>query len=399
MTTAAAGPALQAHFEYPRFQDPGRVRALVLEPTYYLAAELRGALSRRGHTVETVAVAKDAAEWSGYLQRLLLTAAKLRPDFVLAINHHGFDEEGNLAALLASLRVPVAVWYVDDPEPITRGGGTLCNEMTSLFLWDQILVERERARRRFGSVDWLPLAADSERVASGVVTADSGPAVCFVGSSWRSLVETAARKLDPGIVQACEPAVLALAKDGCVPAEGLAAMAGLDQLAPAKRAEAIAYIQRAASRDYRRNVLATIPAADLTIIGDPAWRQFLPNVSCRPQTDYYRETDSVYRSARVTLNVTSRQMPSGVNQRVFDVPAAGGFVLSDAQGDSESLFPAGAAATYASIEEAADKVRFYVGRPDERRRISEAARAEILRRHLYEHRVDTLVDRMRARYA
>ena len=93
----------------------------------------------------------------------------------------------------------------------------------------------------------------------------------------------------------------------------------------------------------------------------------------------------------MNLNITSAQMPSAVNQRVFDVPLVGGFVLTDAQSDLQELFEPTELATFHSAEELVDKARYYLHHAQERLRISQAARAKILQRHTYVHRLQTML--------
>ena len=98
-----------------------------------------------------------------------------------------------------------------------------------------------------------------------------------------------------------------------------------------------------ATRQYRLAcVRETLPFSPL-IVGDPGWCDILPRVEAgdtfRPwiiTTDLPR----FYPLSKVNFNCTSRQMPGAVNQRVFDVPACGGFLISGLQGtDGRPLRP------------------------------------------------------------
>jgi spore maturation protein CgeB len=63
--------------------------------------------------------------------------------------------------------------------------------------------------------------------------------------------------------------------------------------------------------------------------------------------NYYRDLPAFYNVTQVSFNATSRQMKEGVNQRVFDVPACGGVVVTDWTHQLESLMePAKSAAAY-----------------------------------------------------
>jgi spore maturation protein CgeB len=139
----------------------------------------------------------------------------------------------------------------------------------------------------------------------------------------------------------------------------------------------------------------------LVIYGDRGWRDLMgEQIDLRPQVDYSRELPEVYRGTQININCTSFQMKSAVNQRVFDVPACGGFVLSDHQEDMDAFFEVGKEAVcFRTIEEAVDMARYYLENETERLRIAEAARRRVLSEHTYEKRMGTLVEEMRRRFA
>jgi spore maturation protein CgeB len=98
-----------------------------------------------------------------------------------------------------------------------------------------------------------------------------------------------------------------------------------------------------------------------------------------------------YRACEVNLNFTSIQMPGAVNQRVFDCPAAGGFLLTDAQSDLAELFDAEReVASFGSIEECLKKLKWFREHLAARREVASNARSRILREHTYAHRMRSI---------
>ena len=92
-------------------------------------------------------------------------------------------------------------------------------------------------------------------------------------------------------------------------------------------------------------------------------------------------------------------MASAVNQRVFDCPAAGGFLLTDAQAQLDSLFDIETeAAVYHSFEECAEQYRRYRKYPAERMAIARRARERVLNEHTYRHRLQAIVEIVRERF-
>lgn len=389
-------PGLRAHFAYRRFAEP-EVRVLLLKPRYHVAAECEGALLALGHRVASVPVPGDGHASGDWLKAVLLAGARLRPDFVLSINHLGFDSRGVLAGLLDSLEVPTAAWYVDSPEFILMGTGANATPHVALFLWERRLTGEMRALG-FQEPAWLPLAADSLRSPP-----EAGPAerpFAFVGDSMAGPIREWRDRVPRGLRPRSERAAGALADDRSTPRARLLDLCGAAGEGPDVRACALAYATLLATSRYRSRVLAALPRGDLHLFGDAGWSEVLPGAPWHGGADYALQTPRIYASTAVNLNATSLQMPTAVNQRVFDVPAAGGFLLTDDQADLQDLFPRGGElATYGSPEEARDRATWYRAHPRERVRVTEAARARISAAHTYRHRLAALVAEMRRRYA
>jgi spore maturation protein CgeB len=150
------------------------------------------------------------------------------------------------------------------------------------------------------------------------------------------------------------------------------------------------YIIHTASMKKRRSAARELVPDGLELFGDPeGWKEVLGNaIVVHPNLDYSTQLCSAYNDIAVNLNITSCQMPGAVNQRVFDVPLSGSFVLSDNQKDLGELFDLGReAVAYENSNELKDMVKYYTVNSTERQKISEAARKRILAEHTYFHRV------------
>ena len=120
----------------------------------------------------------------------------------------------------------------------------------------------------------------------------------------------------------------------------------------------------------------------------------------RPPLDYHKELPAFYNACTVNFNATNLQMGKAVNQRVFDVPACGAFLLTDHQESMEGLFEVGKeVVTYKDPGEIADLARFYLRNDAARETIAMKGRERVLAEHTYKHRIGTILRRLKETYA
>lgn len=377
-----SSPNLKARLGYSRFRREA-LDILVLDARYHLVAEVKRALARAGHRVWSLPIADDA---ESMVRTLLSTLVQHQPDFILSINHHGFDESGSIGALLEAFEIPVAAWYVDSPLFVLRGGPVPAAAVSVVFTWERTLLPL-LSRECFAS--YLPLATDPS-LFQGTVRSDAD-GITFVGDSGRA----AQAKWRARLGEDADDAVVAELADH-VRRDPARAMHHPGLRSQAHIADRLAAATWRANTAHRAAVLSAF-ASELTVYGDEGWSGLL-DAELRPQVPYGPPLAAVYRDSAVNLNVTSLQMPTAVNQRIFDVPAAGGFLLTDNQADVSELFDEDEVATYQDAEEALDKARYYLKHPTRRAALTERGRLRIAREHTYDHRVKALVRVMHQRF-
>jgi spore maturation protein CgeB len=144
----------------------------------------------------------------------------------------------------------------------------------------------------------------------------------------------------------------------------------------------------------RKRIIGGLLGEGIETFGDEAgWKHLLgPSIRTNPDTDYRRQLCEAYRNIRINVNVTSCQMPTAVNQRVFDVPCAGSFVISDSQQDLYDLFDVGReAVVYETLEDLKDKISFFTKHEAQRSNVIDSARRRILGEHTYARRIAVLL--------
>lgn len=384
-------------------------RVLIVDSGYFLLREcvdgfarigietLRVPLSKAGGAISPTAPHRRLEPDGDFLERLLESVASGRPDFVFAVNHIGFDRGGRLLDLLDSLRLPLAVWYVDSPDFILDGALAAVRASTALFSWERAWIEPMR-RLGFGTVEHLPLAAHEGFDRAHRPRVDTS----FVGGSNVEAVAKWRGRLGlPGELEADVEDLLEgwrhrpgrelprAALDGELAARPrLAAWLDADRR---RRLESLLVLE-GTQRD-RLELLRAFGPERCVLHGDGGWRALLPGWNPGAPLDYYRELPAHFASCRIALNRTSRQMPTALNQRAFDAPLAGALPLGENQADLEACFePGSECLAWREPAEAVQLAQELLA--DEPRRASIAARARcrVLAEHLYRHRLRRLVD-------
>ena len=100
----------------------------------------------------------------------------------------------------------------------------------------------------------------------------------------------------------------------------------------------------------------------------------------------------VCNSSKIILNLIRKQNENAHNMRTFEVPACGGFVLSNRTDDQIRFFPEDVAAVYFSTEEELlDKIYFYLKHEEKRKTIALKG-LEIVQKHRYADRIQVIID-------
>ncbi len=389
---------------YPKFRSP-EARVLLLDSDYFLLRETTHAFAAEGHRLEKIIIGRDNCR-PAFIDELLQTLRDKRPDFILTFNHLGFDETGRLTDLLEKLKIPLAVWYVDSPSLILRTFQKNESAWTVLFLWDRS-YEAEMRRFGFDHVYWLPLATDPTTFSTLNADCRERYRLGFVGDSLVEKTICNHQRLnlatsDQHLITQGVELVLAHPRSSISELNNRIAPI-LGQLpVGTDHFDALAAIIWAATQNYRQQILSIAIPYGLHIFGDDGWKNLFPSadINLHPRVSYYDELPDIYRHTAINLNATSYQMAEAVNQRVFDVAAAGAFLLTDYQPDLEDLFEIGQEiVTYRNGSELDQLIPYYLENQAERETIAACGRRHILAKHTYRHRIQVMINIMRRHFS
>ncbi|MDR2732760.1 MAG: glycosyltransferase [Fibromonadaceae bacterium] len=310
---------------------------------------------------------------------------KNMPRLVLCVNAKGIDFEGVLLSVCKRFSVPVHIWFVDDPRPIAcLFSKPQCENMFA-WSWERAYIPWLK-QKGFAQAEWLPLAGDShlfcpqnKKPVYDLMFTGSAMAGSFLDNIWK-------------YVQYNRDEALPIAQNAAI--NILTGKMSAEQIPGDTKEEAwfASYCIHLASAEKRRLCLEPLLNLGLQLAGDSqSWKAvFGASVKTLPDIDYRKGLCSHYSQGNIHINITSCQMPTAVNQRVFDIPLCERFVISDAQNDLLELFPKDAICTANSPEEYAELVKFYRENPNAKNGIIRNAREHVLREHLYRHRVSSL---------
>ncbi len=400
---------------YPKFRRMPRRVIFLVRNDFLVADELLEALAE----LEVVCYPINLSEYPdvpSFIEDFLKAVLLVKPDFVLTINHFGVDAAGVLVDILGSLQLPLASWFIDNPEFILYRFDHVASPDIVVFTTASGAVEPVKARG-YAHVFPLPLAAAPHRFRPvRPVLPPNHPwraEVSFVGTTWvGQIVAKMRRGRFPGPLLATYRAVGArmerepeMSPAGCLRQLDPVAyelFQGLGSLERQQDFEVLTIWE--ANRSLRVRAVKRILEFAPLIVGDSAWKAMFRRAKAPwrwlARLDYYRDMPVFYPHSAVNFNCTSIHMKGALNQRLFDVPATGAFLLTDFHPGLEEHFePGNEVACYRELEEIPELVAEFLADPARRNRIAAAGLKRVRAAHTYVHRVRTILQTMERLFA
>jgi spore maturation protein CgeB len=399
------------------------LRCLIFRANYHMLFESSRALKKMGHLVrmiptiplessdEQIVVKTDERQMQEHINRMLKSIYEFRPDFILSVNHIGFDEGGLMTEILTRIEMPHAVWYVDSPTFILKGESKTNSPFCTIFTWERRYIGEMR-KIGFGNVHHLMLATDPDifNSGSGVIRrSDKTMQVSFVGNSmveptskWQRLLYRCDR-----LSEFVRHASVYKLKDRSIDMDGMIRRYREEREKkvhfPSKEMRWVtesAIVWNATMR-YRAEFINRLARVGVDVYGDDGWHIIAgKGVRIHRRVHYYRELPSIYCQSKINMNTTSFQMATAVNQRVFDVPACGGFLITDAQDDLFDILKEGEdCAIYRHVSELPEVVSWYLKNESVRERMAISANRKIVSRHTYINRMAGMIEILKKNYA
>lgn len=399
-----SGPRLQItegmrrFLDYPKFT--GATRMLVLDTGYFFDKSWCRAGRELGWEVATVPSVIAGGLTRDDIGKLFKALGEFKPDFILTSNYAGMDTAGMFARFFNDARIPYVSWFTDTPRMILYNRTMYVSEYAVAATWEKAYTPHLESYG-FQHVHYMPLATDPE-LFNGPPATTFDRDVAFVGSSMLvQLGEALEHHKDLShVVETVEQAI----NEGRVTREsynqGVAPIIGEDlyaSLNESQKRNVELLVNYEVTSQQRINLVKSLIPMGIEARGDASWSRILDNYESN--LGYFDDLAPFYRSTAVNLNSTSLQMRDAVNQRVFDCPAAGGFLITDDQPDLHELFDAEKeVVTYASLAELEEKITYYLKHPEARAAIVNRARERVLAEHTHRHRLQALEAFLKPRF-
>ncbi|MFW6324943.1 MAG: glycosyltransferase family protein [Desulfovibrionales bacterium] len=382
-------------------------RILMLSFGYYLERELSSAAKRLDIPF---LLFKANGRGKRYVPDLLQAVRDFKPSFLLSVNMLGLDDSGNLPEILSRFQIPIGIWFIDSPEHFLPPQVKTPQNLAVFTTEPQAVSLLQN--KGYAPVECLPLAADASRfdLGSELFLPEPRLGVTHVGTTWieKKALCLKNTRFPRFILRRFKNLAREFARTPSSSVREFLARADPQFLDKSKKAldprnlrDLFILICWEANHLFRTRMIEKILPFRPLIVGDRYWGAALrgreENFVYHPPIGYYLpDLPALYRMSRVNFATSSVQMPTSVTQRAFDVPAAGGFLLSDMRDQLIACFePEKEIWTYSSADEIPEKVARGLRDRASAAAVVHAARKRIMAEHTYEHRLKTIIRTMR----
>ncbi len=153
------------------------------------------------------------------------------------------------------------------------------------------------------------------------------------------------------------------------------------------------FLARKAATYQRKSMIRSISKEYMMKVYTPGDISDIPEAYHMGTVEYNSDMNKVFRLSKINLNVTLPSIKTGIPLRALDIMGAGGFLLTDYRADMEGLFESGVDYEYyTSIDDARNKIEYYLKHEEERKKIAENGRRKVKLELTYKARIRDILD-------
>lgn len=121
-------------------------------------------------------------------------------------------------------------------------------------------------------------------------------------------------------------------------------------------------------------------------------KNLVPKANFRGIADSRTMMPKIFQCSKINLNMTAKTIRTGLAQRIFDVMAVGGFLISNYQAEIPEYFvPGEDIVLYESIPDLLDKIAYYLSHEEERLLIARNGQEKVRKFHSYKTKLEQLL--------
>lgn len=318
-----------------------------------------------------------------------------------------------LSDLCRIVRLKYLSLIVDSPV-LELYSNALENDCNRIFLFDRTLFD-EFSPRNPGNIFHIPLAANTERVeqvikeASPSALSEFSSDISFIGSTYaekcpynRSRLNDYDRGFAEGLIEAQFKVYGYNFIEDVITDEFamrfLEATPGSYRFPPGYRENYRAlvaqyYISVKTAEQERLRALKMLSDEFRVDIYTGSDTSSMPRIRNRGFAKSLEEMPIIFNRSKINLNITAKSIRSGLSLRIFDVLAAGGFLITNYQAEIPDFFEIGKdLAVYDSLDSLKELCAYYLSHEDERREIARHGNETVKRLHTYDIRLMQMLD-------
>lgn len=396
--------SLNSEWKYQKFQNQS-LKIIFIDSSYVLTQECLNAIQLCGHQLEYLHIDQKQCNYEIFIKDLLTLISRFKPDFVLTVNHLGFDKEGRLTQLLSELELPYASWFVDSPNVILSCFSSNISAYCNIFVWDKDYIQDVKDMS-YPHVDYLPLATDPKIFYPKNIQGSYKYNVSFVGSS---MVYASHKNTQSFIHRSDLLKLIEEISELFIANEYPRVTYALDEYLKThtvvfddleQKEDFLAAVLWRSTQKHRLSGVRKLEKFNPVISGDENWFRLLPaTYQIIPERWYYNTLCDFYNQSKINFNMTSLQMKNSVNQRVFDVPACQQLLLTDYKEQLNEIYDCkNDIIVYHHIDEIESLIDYYIKHDSLSNKMKENAYTKVLNGHTYQYRINQMVEVLRKRY-
>lgn len=372
----------------------------------YTHDDIVAALDNMGITHHTVSYAFDDVNEDDFFEwRFGKCIDEGKYDAVYSTNYFPL-----VAKCCHNRKIRYVSWSYDNPLDVPDIQKTLGYEENRVFLFDKIAVSQYR-KQGFDNVFHMPLAANVKRL-DGIKLTSSDIArysseISFVGKLYESPLGSYMQLMDEytkgfinAIIQAQKKIYGYYFVEELLTDEVINRINSyIQNLQPGTMLkmskEALSYAMGAQiTREDRLMLLKLLGMHHQVKLYSREDNELLKDsVQFMGSCGYKIEMPKIFKASKVNLNINLRVSQSGIPLRVMDVLGSGGFLISSFQPELAEFFVNGRdIVLYDSIEDAYEKVAYYLKHDDERQQIAINGKKVVEENYTYEHQLKEIFE-------